>query len=161
MVGIIESISNIYRNHSHRTSDYYGICDATAKVTSIIVVASIVTFPFITSMAIIFGIAECVIKNRRQPLLHFYLPFIHEYGNNWIFGLVNFYNLFVLMISVIASAPTDLTFFVIAANARLAPKIVHQEMDKLSAKLERDDAGPGEIKQIFVNFMRIHQKFNE
>lgn len=160
LITIIDSIDNIHKANSRPVDNHYDICNASAKITELVLLVTMTAYIITISLLIIFGIVDAFLLGHRLPLAQHYLPYVYVY-DDWLFAVLTLYNICILFVHVISTMPPDSLLFVVTANAPIAPAIVQWHMHTLSAKLRVSRVKHcGEVIRMLAEYITMHQKFN-
>lgn len=149
---------HIYGRNAKRNDKYYVVCQHAAaagkKLLKWAAILSTTIFSLINASALI---ESCLTK---MPMFYWYIPMVHEYSW-WQLIFPDAFMLFrsFLLIFAVPSGDTLIAFVLI--NFEILPEIIDLETKELSMRLERKWASAAEVKRRLLDFLRIHQKFNE
>lgn len=161
MVETVTSFADIYRANCHPHDKYYRICCKFAGHTKTTVQTSDTTLKFFGAFVFVGGIVESMIKDERVPFAHCHFPTIDDYSNDIVYALVTLYNTAISILMYISFEPSEIFFYMIAANLMLIPEIIQREIAELSTKLLGSCVAANDIKESFVRYMQLHQQYNE
>lgn len=112
------------------------------------------------SLIILSGVVEMILTGVIKPCLNIYVPGIYDYSTIG-FSLLMAYNYLIAVTSFLTTPIGDMLFFIIFANIPMVPKVIQGQLDEMRDKLETNSGSLKEIKYRIMQYILMHQNYNE
>lgn len=163
----LEFFADIYRQNSNPNDAYYSICQRYAHFTYKLVQIGHIGFLSSPIMAALLGCYQCWQSHGQSQIHHVYFPGIRADESMYLIGSLTVVNIVLTVLIALCIAPPDILFFLTFGNVPVVPAILRQIVDEVNVWLrqhrpiDRSTADVVFIKRRFLQFVAIHQKYNE
>lgn len=158
IIPVTAFLADIYEKNSKPGGKYYDRCRQFARISELVIKIGYTIYS--VSLIILSGIVEMLVTGVVKPCLNIYVPGVHDYTTAAFITLMA-YNYLIVITSFLTTPIGDMLFFIIFANVPIVPMVIQGQLDELRDKLETETGSLAEIKYRIMQYILMHQSYNE